>query len=295
MRRLPLPDGRLIRAATLFASLAAGAAKAGDAEAACEKGDRTACHRLSDIYERGEGVRKDVARAAEYATLASPPQVGSPGAWPSCSVCRDLAACEALCRQPGGEPMACALAGQRSMEAHDADRAQRLSQVGCAAGSPESCTLAGTLFMGTMGGTKDVARATEFLLKACSLGEAAGCGTAGLLFVSGQLVEKDEERGARLLGKACALGYSSGCATLGQAYENGAGVPQDELRAAIIYERACEGGAKKLPYPKACATLADLYDKGKYLKGDRTKARHFYGKACAGKIQASCERLSQLQ
>jgi TPR repeat protein len=154
---------------------------------ACDGGDARGCFNLGFVYANGEGVTKDLARAAELYQKA----------------------CE------GGDANGCNNLGVQYAKGEgvgkDLVRATELQQKACEGGDARGCFNLGGRYANGEGVGKDLARATELQQKACDGGVAKGCFNLGVQYAKGEGVGKDLARAAELHQKACDGGDSTIC------------------------------------------------------------------------------------
>jgi len=156
-------------------------------EMACEKGDAAACTRLGLLYDTGEGVKQDYARALELYAKA----------------------CD------GGNAMGCY--NQGLMYAlgkgikKDYRRAAELYQKGCAGGNAMGCTNLGILYRDGKGVNKDYNRAIELCEKGCKGGNSVGCANLGWMYYKGIGTAPDQTRARSLFEQACSMGNQWSC------------------------------------------------------------------------------------
>jgi TPR repeat protein len=203
--------------------------RAAQYERACSNGEPLGCNNLGSLYESGDGVDKDEARAA--------------GLYEKACAAGEVLGCYNLgsLYQEGR--------GVRKDERHAAD----LYEKACDAGNPAACYKLGTLYREGVGVGLDESHAATLYEKACAGGEPKGCIGLGLLYEDGLGVEQDGSRAAALYEKACEGGAAMGCANLGVLYQLGLGVGRNEGRAIALFKRACASGVAS-----ACASLAKL-------------------------------------
>ena len=148
--------GCTVRGAQLAAAKdIAGALRAFDR--ACRGGEPLACFELGSRYETGNGVARDVKRAA-------------------------LAYYERACALRVG--VACTRAGrlfERAPEALDLPKAAAMYEAGCRFGQAESCFNAGVMYAEGRGRAKDPAKALAYYEQACALGLKQICGLVAQL------------------------------------------------------------------------------------------------------------------
>ena len=232
---------------------------------ACDGGHAKACSHLGFLYDAGEGVELDTIRAA------------------------------GLYRQgcAGGEAIACNNLGVMYSEGDgvgsDKARAAELYGLACDGGYALGCGNLGIMYEAGEVVSLDQARAAELYAQACNGGVTNGCLRLGILHRDGEGVPQDQQWAAELFQLVCDSGDAVGCRLLGYLYENGEGVPRDKARAAELFERACEGG----DVPR-CWTLGFMYEYGMGVPMDHKRAARFYQRACEGGHASGCQGLGSM-
>jgi len=185
---------------------------------ACRLGAAAGCFNLGLMYERGDGVAKDTARAIS------------------------------LYRQTcdGGVAGGCSNLGimyeRGNGVAKDAARAVSLFRQACDGGDAPGCTNLGAMYQNGEGVAQDLARAESLFRLGCDGGVARGCKNLGIMYERGDGVAKDAARAVSLYRQACDGGDAPGCTNLGIMYERGDGVAKDTARAVSLYRQGCDGG-----------------------------------------------------
>jgi TPR repeat protein len=149
--------------------------------ASCSAGDLRACSVLGVMYEQGQHVDKDEARAKRLFSRA--------------------------CR--GGNAAACVSLGKLCLAAghRDEEAAALTFELGCDAGEAEGCYQLGLLRYqrGEHAGVRGP------LSRACRQGHASACEGLGAMYLHGHGVKPDLRRAQKLMRRACRLGSSSAC------------------------------------------------------------------------------------
>ena len=154
-------------------------------ERACEGGDALACRKLGSLYENGEEVAKDEARAARYFQRA----------------------CD------GDNALGCFRLGLMYDLGHGGlkqskVRALKLYEKACDGGEKFGCFNLGYAFENGNGVPKDLARATKFYRRSCDLGNSDGCDKVkGKLRTTGKRDEKASGHGSDKDGGGAAQGH----------------------------------------------------------------------------------------
>ena len=259
----------------------------------CDRGVADACIDLAELYDDGEGVPKDIARAQNLY----------------------LKACDA------GEGSGCFILGLQNQSGKNSPvngaRAMVYFDKACVKGHAESCAEAGRNFASGNGVGKDPAKAADYLKKAlvidpdnrtaletieglkavasqgrssavtaqlpivllqqdCNQGIAAACTSAALLYVSGKDVPQDLARAQSLLTSACAGNDGGGCGMLGLMNREGVGVPQNIPQAAKLFVKGCG-----LENAQSCVEAGKSYAGGAGVSKDSVQAMSYFKKALA--------------
>jgi TPR repeat protein len=246
--------------------LLAAPAAAQDAEAlygsACDAGDVDACSVLALMFETGEGIDRDLAKAASRYGQGC--QLG------------DMEACTIL--------GAMYLQGQGVTR--DLARAVSLHERACDGGELRGCEALGLMYETGSGVLADYTRAAQLYRQACDGGMASSCNRLGMIMQNGQGVPANPEAGLDLFARACDAGDLAGCVNLGVGFERGDGVPADPAQALALYERACDGG-----FTLGCVNLGSLYRTGTGVEADPRMAVSIYRRACDQEEALACYNL----
>jgi len=253
-------------AATLLGLLAAPAV-AQDPEAlygaACDAGDRDACGVLALMLETGQGIGRDLAKAASRYGQAC--QLG------------DMEGCTIL-----GSMYVSGQGVQR-----DLARAVSLHERACDGGELAGCESLGLMYETGSGVLEDYARAAQLYREACEGGLASGCNRIGMIMQNGQGIPANPEGALDLFAQACDGGDWAGCVNLAVGFERGEGVPADPAQAVQIYQRACDAG-----FMLGCVNLASLYRSGTGVAADPRLAASLYRRACDANNALGCYNLA---
>jgi TPR repeat protein len=285
----------------LFGLLAAPAASQ-DAEAlyqgACDGGDTTACSVLALMFETGEGMPRDLARAA---TLYG--QACDLGDMEGCTILgamyasgqgvqRDLARAVGLQERAceGGDFVGCEGLGMLyemgTGVLADYTRAADLYMEACDGGLASGCNRLGNMALNGSGITANPERALELFAQACDGGDFSGCVNLGVGYERGEGIAPDPEMAFLLYEFACDGGDMLGCVNLGSLHRTGNGVPQDQRLAVALYRRACDGGQSL-----GCFNLGTSYERGEGVPQDVVTAVASFQRACEAGLTIGCEKL----
>ncbi len=278
------------------------------------------CFQIAESYRKGNGVPRDVARAAQFYEHAC-----DGGHTEACSILgliRDggevyKEACDGgdaegcwhlgnIYEEGDGESrdygraqesyrLACAggyaqgcINLARYYIAEEPSQAAELYRQGCDGGDADACNLLGVMYSAGNGVVEDPSRAAELFKQACDRGEAWGCSNLGKLYEAGNGVPLDRVRAAKLYGSACEGGIAPACNSLGLLYVSGYGVSRNLGRAAELFRRGCDGEEAW-----GCYNLGFCYENGEGVPQDLSRATDLYHKACNGDNMSGCTQLAR--
>jgi formylglycine-generating enzyme required for sulfatase activity/TPR repeat protein len=172
----------------------------------CGIGHAKSCHSVGVMYEHGDGVAKDLGKAAALQAKA----------------------CD------GGYTGGCINLGAMHQTgagvAKDLGKAAGLYAKAFGGAAATGCFNLGEKYYNGDGVSVDLPMAAALFATACDGGEANGCYDLGVMHRNGQGVPKDRAKAATLYKKACDGGFSDGCLQLGAMYVFGEGAPKDRKR-----------------------------------------------------------------
>lgn len=184
----------------------------------CMAGEVDRCHQLADMYATGDGVGRDLARAAslyervceagEADVCNTLGEIYERGAVIGVGATRVEELFARAC--DGGSLFGCVNLGVVAAESGNAERAVGLFERACAGGAAVGChRLAAALEKGE-GTTRNVPRAVALYDQACEAEHVDSCFALAALFTAGGSVEKDFALAARSLARAARI-YGAGC------------------------------------------------------------------------------------
>lgn len=242
-------------------------------ESACDSGELGACYDLGVLYEDGEALPKDEAKA--------------------------MSLYEKACHAQTGDGMACnnlAVMYEKGRGvAADQDKASQLYQRSCNLGSMLGCRNLARRYLEGKGIEHDPAKAASLLDKACNLGNVEACPQLTYLYAQDCLKGGtcgadvlDPANAAAKLQKKCEDDHQpQSCLGHGFMLEAGFGGNKPApAQAALQYEQACKAGVWA-----GCNFLANLYRKGSGVERNTDKAVSLYKKACDSGFLLSCHTL----
>lgn len=279
------------------------AAAAAFYQKACSTRQPVACLKLGLRHHRGDGIPKDLAKAAELYRTACDADEASMEAchWLAGlqmtgeGVAKDTAKAAALYTRAcdGGYANGCYMLGLYYNEgkalAKDDAKAVALFTKACDLWIVRACTSLGYMYQNGFGVTKDASKAMGFYRKACVTAEPDACLSLGLMYRQGGDVPKDPGQAAPLFSTACDAGNAQACHNIASMHVLGEGMPKDLAKAIALYQKACDG-----KYAAACLALGSYYYLGKDLPRDWPKAAAFFGRACDGDRAIACYMLGAM-
>ncbi|MBI5482398.1 MAG: sel1 repeat family protein [Deltaproteobacteria bacterium] len=248
--------------------------EAGECARRCEASDVRSCYDLGDLYERGNGVPKDLARAVQLYDRACAAGYGAG--------CNDLAL---LYEHGKGVPK-------------NPARAAALYLDGCNLEHFPACANLAWLHQGGRGVPRGLGRAAELYELACDGGAGRACNNLGWMYSAGGEFPADPTRAARLFKRSCDLQYDTGCSSFGWVLAQGIGVPRDVGGGGQLLRRGCVAGngwgCDKLDAicqggsAAACFTLSRLAAEGRGVGRDAARAGTLARKACELGDSSAC-------
>jgi TPR repeat protein len=232
---------------------------------ACDSGKGSACGVLGNAYAKGQGVPKDVFRAAQLYRLG-------------CEH-KDAHSCMFLA------------------EAYRTGVGTKLDQVqavtlytqACEIGDPLACRSVGDLY--TMGalGMADGKNAGVWYKLGCDLGDAQACTAAGLWVERGDgLLVDGLVSGLPLFQKGCEHGHHRACALMAERYLRGSdGAPKDPRGAYVWYGKGCVEPIDV----ESCRELGQQLLAGDYVTADPPRGRDLLDRACFLNDAMACRYL----
>jgi TPR repeat protein len=289
-----------------FCGLLAAPAAAQNAESlyqgACDGGDVAACSVLALMFETGQGMPRDLARAAavygqacELGDLEGCTILGSMYDTGQ-GVTRDRARAVSLHERAcdGGEPVGCenlaVLYETGTGVLVDYSRAAELYRAACDGGLGSGCNQLGMMLQNGLGRDPNPEGALELFAQACDGGAFAGCVNLGVGYERGEGIFQDPSMALMLYEYSCEGGDLLGCVNLGSLHRTGNGVDPDPRLAVSLYRRACDGGE-----PLGCFNLGTSYERGDGVPQDAVTAVASFQRACVAGLTIGCERLPTRQ
>ncbi|RKG50245.1 sel1 repeat family protein [Corallococcus sp. AB011P] len=236
-------------------------------ELGCNGDDLRACVALGVLKEEGRGVAKDEAEAARLYSRG-------------CE--RDL---------PEGCGHLALLYGEGRGVAKDLAQAVRLYERGCAGDDRLACNNLGVLtLMGGFGVEQDVAAGMGMLVQACNRSLGVACLTVAREFDQGTRTRKDARLASSYFRTACGLGEKDACAFANTA-EKPEPTPTATLEEGAKLEEIramCETGSG-VGLGMACYVMGTAYEKGGAgVAVNPGRATMFYQRACDHEVPEAC-------
>jgi uncharacterized protein len=253
-------------AAPAAAEAEVSAASIKELQAKCDGGDARSCGVLGSYYEKGEGVKKDLAAALKLWSRA-------------CSL---------------GEGFRCALAGEAYLKgegtAKNPARAIALKQRGCDLDDGYACSMLSIAYQAGEGVPSNPARALDLNEKACRL----GAGMCDMMEFEGRSLLLDVNKPLPNIAthtRSCLTVDKGWCTTLAMRFHDGIDIESNEQAAARYYTMGCDAGDYQ-----ACANLGNLmarfnrdeYPKKLHETQHDVLALKAYLRACDLKWGTSC-------
>lgn len=219
---------------------------------AAAQGQMLAQFKLGWIYDKGDGFPRDAAKAVE---------------WYQKSAAQGYASAQyslgGMYYKGDGAPKDAAKAAEWFQKAATQDHAGAQYNLG-------------SMYYYGDGVPKDAAKAVEWYQKAAAQGNASAQGNLGVMYAAGEGVPKDAAKAVEWYQKAAAQGNASAQANLAVAYATGEGVPKDAAMAVEWWQKAAEQG-----HASAQFFLGVKYEEGDGVPKDATRAVGWYQKAAA--------------
>lgn len=214
------------------------------------RGDPEAQFRLGRLYDRGEGVEQDKAKAVLWYKKAAAAGVTSAQ--------YNLALAYYL--GEGGPPDKTLAATwfRRAAEKGDGDARYAL----------------GNMYLNGEGVNQDTAKGMILLRQGADAGDAAAQCILGTVFLDGLLVPKDLAQGIKLIQTSADQDCGAAQSVLGQCYYHGTGVKEDKVLAAKWLRRAAEKGI-----PLAERWMGLLCSEGDGVPKDDAEATNWFRRA----------------
>tara|TARA_R110002020_G_scaffold263353_4_gene477966 strand:+ start:29343 stop:31382 length:2040 start_codon:yes stop_codon:yes gene_type:complete len=160
------------------------------------------------------------------------------------------------------------------------------------------CVAAGdNLASGYGGGVPDVPRAARLYDLGCNAGSQQSCIKAAELKAKNGTAD-DAAAAVALLKEACETDWTADreCLKLAAAYATGRGIAQNLAEAARLYEDTCHiANQYRLPNPEACLLSGQAYLNGTGITADRAKATQRIRIACQYEREGACELLATIE
>lgn len=256
-------------------------------ERAAAAGSLQAANTLASMYELGEGVAKDPARAFAYAKAGEDSRyvwiVGRlaeyymKGVGTSADFHRG-AALYARAADLGNAGAADDLGDiyrfGRYGAAQDFALARKWYLRAMAMGDADAVAALGYMSEKGQGGAADLVEARRLYRLAAERGSGWGAENFALMLQTGQGGPKDEAEAARYMGLAVDRGQTSAIRRLGIYYRDGIGVEQDVQMAIAWFRKAADEGDEY-----AMVELGDMATFGKGMPRDEVAGREWYRKA----------------
>jgi TPR repeat protein len=250
-------------------------------EKAAAEGEADAMVSLGELYENGQGVARDYAKASENYAKAR-------GLYEKAARKGDARAMHGLGGlYESGQGVERDYAKARDWYEKAADKGDTLAM-----------TSLGALYINGQGVERDYAKARDWYEKAAGEGEALAMTSLGWLYINGGPgVARDYAKAHEWYKKAANKSDASAMTALGLLYSLGQGVERDYAKAREWYEKAAHEGVAG-----AMINLGVFYENGQGVERDYAKAREWYEKAAdkgdesdKARLKAHIEQLSIME
>ena len=238
-------------------------------ESACRQGDPDVCLRMAQMYYGADGVRQDIALAAQFEQ-------------------RGHEILEERCR--GADSDACFRLG--TVLRGSPARALEAFERACGAGVGQACTKAADLCR-----HPPDPRLWALLEKACAAGEIATC----FEVASEHRQNKRPVDALRLIEVACEKGSGRACYEASESLRTGSETPADPPRAETLAHKAVRALERECAAPgdeelrkghnHPCGLLANLLGSGRGAARDDERVFGLWQKACEQGSSEACRAL----
>lgn len=209
--------------------------------AACQGGDLRACNDVGVRYQRGAGVRRDLALAVKLFKMACDRRETRRNARGKLLDVRGWQGCSNLA--------GAYLAGEGVRR--DVRRALALARLACR--EADHCNTLGAMYLTGRGVARDPREAARLFVRACAVGLPEACTNAGNVALN-TLQPPDHRLALQMLGRGCELDQAEACRILSTMYSRGSGVAKDMARWGVFFARACRLGLSA-KYQSICDSL----------------------------------------
>lgn len=231
-----------------------------------KEGDSTAQTVLGHLYEKGEGVEKDNAKALKWYRKAA----------------------------EHGDALAQNNLGIMYLDGRgvEKDNAKAVEWVRKAAEQDMAVAQysLGEMYRQGKGVEKNYSEAISWFNKAIEQDSLNAQNSLGMMYLKGEGVEKDNAKALELIRKAAEQGHSAAQNNLGNMYDNGEGVEKDDVKAVEWYRKAAEKG-----HSLAQNNLGIMYYNGEGVEKDNAKAVEWLRKAAEQGNEDAKKALKQLK
>jgi len=300
-------------------------------EACTASKDAMSCHYLGDLYQKGVGVAKELARELKYQEWACARGCGR-GCFAlaikyknGAGVARDLSKAseyvEKACSR--NDDLAkyhrdLSRAEQEAAKGEPAQTAVAYEQ-GCKSGDAKQCASLATMFFLGQGIDVDLEKAAQHYRRACVKGDGLSCSILGSMHLSGRGAVRLPVRGMELLEQGCLQGHTRNCHIVGLKFRSGCiGEPDPErmlkfvnsvcvkkdgnekdacllLLRMNVWSRPAEPKRAMKIFERDCgsksATAAESCAQAGQLISGDDAKLKFYRKACSGESGRGCHGL----
>lgn len=229
-------------------------------ERACRRGEAEGCELQADLYNKGEGVSVDLARAARLYKQA----------------------CDAANR-----PNSCFNFGLMAERGRGLAQNEQVGlhyyRLACRAGSLAGCHNLAVNYAEKSKAPDRLVLARNLLKQGCNRNYLASCTTFGQFIREYEKPADNYAEAVAALTKACNGKDGLACRILGNMAHDRIGLPGGNQAANRLYDRSC-----KLGYGEGCYNLGLAYWSGYRVKANAETAMAWFGEGCRLRSASSC-------
>jgi len=214
-------------------------------EKGCNLNDGISCYNLGIMYEKAQGVTKDLPKSIKYYTKSCDNNFMKgcynlgvsyyKGIGVTTNKEKAFELYTKACNN-GEEKSGCYNLGfmyhQSESVQQNKQKAIKFYNKSCNAKNEKACYNLALLYLEK----KDNIKLVKSLNKACNYGSPDGCSNLGIMYEKGVGMRKDASKAFKLYTKACSLGSGMGCNNVGVMYINN----ENTIKAQIFFKKSCD-------------------------------------------------------